>query len=375
MDMKDHIQIISSIVVIGAAIVPAIVAILQLKADNKRRENTHKNNFKYHNSISAGSYHTVYLKLDGTVSAVGANIGGQCNTSNWYDIIAISAGGDHTIGLKSDGTVVAVGENAKGQCDVHGWQGIVAISAGGDHTVGLKSDGAVVAVGANYKGQCDVHGWQGIVAVSAGDDHTVGLKSDGTVVTVGENEKYAFNWLSVVLFHLFKKIPKMKYCGKCDVSNWQNLVAVSAGGDHTIGLKSNGIIVATGDNECGQCNISWRNFKYEAKKRIAVILSCVIQPFILILWLNFWIGKTLTLWLFAIFLLGLVGLFVFEIYIVKVTTLKIPSKIFFIMYIIIWLLCIFYSQFFHGDDIFLIPLPNLDLYFPCFSNSITITRA
>jgi NADH:ubiquinone oxidoreductase subunit len=30
----------------------------------------------------------------------------------------------HTLGLKSDGTVVAVGDNEFGQCDVSGWRGI-----------------------------------------------------------------------------------------------------------------------------------------------------------------------------------------------------------------------------------------------------------
>ena len=68
--------------------------------------------------ISAGNYHTVYLKADGTVVAVGNNRDGQCNVYGWKDIIAISAGLYHTVGLKSDGTVVAVGENGDGQCDV-----------------------------------------------------------------------------------------------------------------------------------------------------------------------------------------------------------------------------------------------------------------
>lgn len=36
----------------------------------------------------------------------------------------ISAGCRHTVGLKSDGTVVAIGNNEYGQCDVSGWRGI-----------------------------------------------------------------------------------------------------------------------------------------------------------------------------------------------------------------------------------------------------------
>ena len=76
--------------------------------------------------------------------------------------MAISAANSHTVGLKSDGTVVAVGYNGSGQCDVSEWTDIVAISAGTFHTVGLKSDGTVVAVGDNYSGQCDVDSWKNI---------------------------------------------------------------------------------------------------------------------------------------------------------------------------------------------------------------------
>ncbi|WP_240986091.1 RCC1 domain-containing protein [Acididesulfobacillus acetoxydans] len=48
----------------------------------------------------------------------------QCNVSGWRDIVAVAAGCAHTIGLKSDGTVVAVGDNEYGQCDVSDWRGI-----------------------------------------------------------------------------------------------------------------------------------------------------------------------------------------------------------------------------------------------------------
>lgn len=71
----------------------------------------------------------------------------------------VAAGGYHTVGLKTDGTVVAVGNNISVQCNVGGWAGIIEIAAGNFHTVGLKSDGTVVAAGSNYQGQCDVDSW------------------------------------------------------------------------------------------------------------------------------------------------------------------------------------------------------------------------
>lgn len=185
------------------------------------------------NVISVGYAHTVGLKNDGTVVAVGMKGTGQCKVSDWTDIVAVSAGDSHTVGLKADGTVVAVGLNKNNQCNVSDWRGIVAVSAGGEHTVGLKADGTVVATGRNEDGRCDVSGWRDITSISAGTYTTVGLKADGTVVAVGDTSR-----------------------GKCDVQNWTDIVAISAGGGHTVGLKKDGTVVAVGYNFVGQCNVS-----------------------------------------------------------------------------------------------------------------------
>lgn len=185
--------------------------------------------------ISAGGYHTVGLKADGTVVVVGSKDYGKCNVSEWKDIVAVSAGEYHTVGLKSDGTVVAVGYNCSGQCYVSDWKDIVAISAGGYHTVGLKANGTVMAVGDIDIVRYNVSNWKNIVAVSAGEDYTVGLKIDGTVVATGNN------------------------VGQCDVSGWKDIVAISAGEGHTVGLKADGTVVATGNNNVGQCDVSdWK---------------------------------------------------------------------------------------------------------------------
>ena len=70
-------------------------------------------------------------------------------------------------------------------------------------------------------------------SISTGDNHTVGLKADGTVVATGDNED-----------------------GKCDVSGWKDIIAISAGDSHTVGLKKDGTVVATGSNRYEQCDVS-----------------------------------------------------------------------------------------------------------------------
>ena len=78
--------------------------------------------------------------------------------------------------------------------------------------------------------------WKNIVAVSAGNSYTVGLKSDGTVVACGKNTY-----------------------GECDVSEWQDIVAISAGDSHTVGLKKDGTVVAVGSNGYGECDVDKLN--------------------------------------------------------------------------------------------------------------------
>ena len=75
-----------------------------------------------------------------------------------------------------------------------------------------------------------------VSSIAAGDCHTVGLCSNGTVMAVGRN----------------------KY-GQCDFGDWSNIVAVAAGGNHTVGLRSNGTAAAKGGNWWylgGQCDVS-----------------------------------------------------------------------------------------------------------------------
>jgi hypothetical protein len=70
--------------------------------------------------------------------------------------------------------------------------------------------------------------------VAVGQQHTVGLKSDGTVIAVIGND-YGY--------------------GQCNVGNWTDIVQVAADYGHTVGLKSDGTVVAVGFNDYGQCDV------------------------------------------------------------------------------------------------------------------------
>jgi len=71
----------------------------------------------------------------------------------------------------------------------------------------------------------------------AGSYFTVGLKSDGTLLATGSNQY-----------------------GQCDVFTWTDITAIAAGYYHTAGLKSDGTVVAVGNTSDGQCDVSkWKN--------------------------------------------------------------------------------------------------------------------
>lgn len=173
--------------------------------------------------VAVGDWHVAVLLSNGEVSTWGSNNFGQCNTSEWAQIVGISAGSYHTVGLKADGTVVAVGDDTYGQCKVGDWNNIVAVAAGNRHTVGLKSDGTIVATGANNFGQCKVDNISEIVNISAGANHTVFLKNDGTVITTGLNSD-----------------------GECDTSHWKDIVAIDGGSGLTIGITAEGKLLVAG---------------------------------------------------------------------------------------------------------------------------------
>jgi len=155
-------------------------------------------------AIDAGWRHTVGLTNNGEVLIAGLRHGDEeiirNNPEEWHDIIAISAGGGepgvpgeqgHTVGLRRDGTVVAVGDNGRGQCDFSKWEGekIVAIAAGGFHTVGLTEDGRVVTTQESKYVLDDISKWEEdgykMVAIAAGYGTTFAIDTEGNVHSTG----------------------------------------------------------------------------------------------------------------------------------------------------------------------------------------------
>ena len=187
-------------------------------------------------AMSAGVYHSLALKTDGTVLAWGNNDYGQCTIpAGLTNVVAVSAGGNHSLALLSDGTMAAWGWNEQGQCTIPGGlTDVVAISAGMFHTLALRSDGTVVAWGQNSYGECAVpSNLTGVVAIEASYHFSLALKADGTMAAWGYNE-----------------------LGQCNIpEGLTNVVGIAGGGQFSLALKADGMVAAWGYNGNGECNV------------------------------------------------------------------------------------------------------------------------
>ena len=220
--------------------------------------------------IEVGCDHIVGIKEDGTVVATGNNEYGQCNVSGWTDIVSIVVNYNYTFGIKEDGTVVATGNNKHVRCNVvSGWTDIVSIVGNSAYAFGIKEDGTVVATGDNEYGQCNVSGWTDIVSIVVSNDYIVGLKADGTVVGNRTNmfvrRNVVSGWTDIVsIVGDGDTIVGIKADGtvvaigdnEYIISHWTDIVSIVFGNHYTVGLKADGTVVATGDYKYGQCDVS-----------------------------------------------------------------------------------------------------------------------
>ena len=135
-------------------------------------------------AIAAGGYHSLFLKSDGSLWSMGFDTDGQLGdgvyrTNAPYngtnrpeqivanDVTAIAAGGNHSLFLKSDGSLWAMGKNLNGQLGdgTNGNQfhtnrpaqiiagGVAAVSAGQLHSLFIQNDGSLWGMGDNQRAQ------------------------------------------------------------------------------------------------------------------------------------------------------------------------------------------------------------------------------
>ena len=129
----------------------------------------------------------VAVKSNGTVVATGKNKYGECNVSEWTDIVSVSTNVNHTVGLRSDGTVVATGSNDNNQCDVSEWKDIVKVVASIRATYGLTNNGTIISTEKKFE---NITNWKDVIDIKVSGSLIYGLTSYGKILKSGqENPK------------------------------------------------------------------------------------------------------------------------------------------------------------------------------------------
>jgi len=217
-------------------------------------------------ALVAGLNYSIALAADGTVYSFGLNTYGQLGdktttnrstavrvlkgaysgTTNLGDntanpIVAVVAGQYHSIALAADGTVYSFGWNAYGEL--------------GDNTTTQRNIPVKVLKGA-YSGTTNLgdNSANPIVAVVAGAYHSLALAADGTVYSFGYNEYGQLGDNSTDNRSTAVRVLKGAYSGTTNLGdNSANpIIAVVAGGAHSIALAADGTVYSFGHNSSGQ---------------------------------------------------------------------------------------------------------------------------
>jgi alpha-tubulin suppressor-like RCC1 family protein len=230
-------------------------------------------------AVAAGASHSLFLKADGSLWAMGGNNNGQLgdgtftNTNRPEQIVAsgvtaIAAGNDHSLFLKTDGSLWGMGYNLQGDLGDGTYiktnrpeqivaSGVLAISAGFEHSLFIKADGSLWGMGAASTGQlgggtliktnrAEEIVVSGVTAIAAGSLHSLYLKSDGSLWALGYNAYGELgdggNSQTAIPQQIF---PTPQPAGSA-------VTKISAGYEHSLFLKSDGSLWAMGFNLTGQ---------------------------------------------------------------------------------------------------------------------------
>jgi len=238
--------------------------------------------------IAAGYNHSLFLKSDGSLWAMGDNkdlFGNNCgqlgdgtyNNTNLPELIvisnvtAIAAGYYHSLFIKSDGSLWAMGDNAYGQLGDGTYNNtnlpelivasnVTAVAAGAYFSLFLKGDGSLWAMGDNYYGQLgdgttnnDNGNYNtnrpeqivasNVTAIAAGQVHSLFLKSDGSLWVMGFNGNGRLGDGGIE--------SSINFPEQIVASN-VTAIATESGASYNLFLKGDGSLWGMGDNRLGQ---------------------------------------------------------------------------------------------------------------------------
>jgi|GEM_PF-671109 len=235
-------------------------------------------------AIAAGSAHACGIVIDGTVRCWGHNNYGQLGNQATEDssspviaavqqVVGISLGQSHSCALLQDGGGACWGRNDDGQLGsgstassgmplrVADLTTAIVLKSGGNHACAVLQSTTVVCWGRNLQGQLGIGdvgpglstptqilGLNGVVDISLGLDHSCALTQSAQVYCWGWN-RYGQVGMGAVGDTAYVTRPQL-------VTDVANVVAITAGDNHTCVLQRSGDVRCWGDNFSGQLGFS-----------------------------------------------------------------------------------------------------------------------
>jgi alpha-tubulin suppressor-like RCC1 family protein len=229
-------------------------------------------------AVAAGYQHSLFVKSNGSLWAMGDNSFGQLGvatnitTTNQpvyvaTNVVAVAAGYQHSLFLKNDGTIWAMGENYYGQLGIGSDAlftsqpqmlsgGGAAVTAGGHHSLFITTSGILWGAGNNLQGELGIGTnvttllspvpiATNVISAAAGYQHSLFVKNDGSLWSMGTNSFGQLGLNENLLGANF--VPEM-----VAQQGITNVVAVTAGLNHSLFKKSDGSLWAMGNDQSGQ---------------------------------------------------------------------------------------------------------------------------
>ncbi len=226
--------------------------------------------------VAAGEEHSLFVKTDGTLWTVGDNEYGQLGNGEPFDpyytpnphytpiqiatnVSQVAGGTYHSLYVKTDGTLWAMGRNRDGalgdgtttdrETPVQIATDVSQVAAGGYHSLFIKADGTLWAMGYNNYGQLGdgtttdrytpVQVATDVSQVAAGFTQSLFLKTDDTLWAMGST--FPSEWYG----------SRITY-GNTPVQIATDVSQVAAGSNHSLFVKTDGSLWAMGENGHGQ---------------------------------------------------------------------------------------------------------------------------
>jgi len=254
-------------------------------------------------NISAGEYHSIGIRTDGTMWSWGSNAYGQLGQNNGVDCSspkqigslttwkAVSAPYYGGFAIKTDGTLWAWGRNTVGilgtgnttnyssPVQIGALTNWLFVTGNYSNAIATKTDGTLWAWGQNYLGQLglgnttsysspkqvgSLTNWKS--AISSTGNNTIALKTDGTLWTWGSNSSGQLGLGNIINYSSPKQVGAL--------TNWSNISSLVGG---SIAIKTNGTLWVWGDPSYGQLGLG-NTTAYSSPKQVGSGVTWIILP-------------------------------------------------------------------------------------------------